>query len=108
MKEIPNQSRCTIAVIGDVHDQWDTEDNACLHALNVDLALFVGDFGNESVSVVRNVADLNLPKAVILGNHDAHYSASPKKRKKCPYDFTKEDRVQQQLDLLGSTSCRLC
>ncbi|MFN7245444.1 MAG: TIGR04168 family protein, partial [Microcystis sp.] len=41
-----------IAVIGDVHDQWEIEDNLALEALQVDLALFVGDFGNESLEIV--------------------------------------------------------
>ncbi|AFZ43988.1 metallophosphoesterase [Halothece sp. PCC 7418] len=94
---------CTIAVVGDIHDQWELKDNACLEALGVDLALFVGDFGNEAVGIVKRVSALQLPKAVILGNHDAHYSASKKGRKKCPYDRSREDRVQQQLDLLGES-----
>jgi len=95
------QPNCAIAVVGDVHDQWEEKDNACLGVLGADLALFVGDFGNEAVTVVKRVAALPLPKAVILGNHDAHYSASKRGRQKCPYDRAKEDRVQQQLDLLG-------
>jgi uncharacterized protein (TIGR04168 family) len=90
-----------IAVIGDIHDQWEEADNLALEALTVDLALFVGDFGNESVEVVRRIASLNLPKAAIMGNHDAWYSASSWGRKQCPYDQEKENRVQQQLDLLG-------
>lgn len=90
-----------IAIIGDVHDQWEPEDNEALKHLGVDLALFVGDFGNESVDVVRTIAQLDLPKAAIMGNHDAWYSATEWGRKKCPYDRTQEDRVQQQLDLLG-------
>jgi len=94
---------CTIAVVGDIHDQWEFKDNDYLEALGVDLALFVGDFGNEAVEIVKRVSALKLPKAVILGNHDAHYSASKRGRKKCPYDPTQEDRVQQQLDLLGET-----
>ncbi|NJP08622.1 MAG: TIGR04168 family protein [Leptolyngbyaceae cyanobacterium RU_5_1] len=92
-----------IAVVGDVHDRWDGEDEAALHHLDVDLVLLVGDFGNESVQVVRAIASLDIPKAVILGNHDAWYSASDWGRKKCPYDRSKEDRLQQQLDLLDGT-----
>lgn len=95
--------RIKIAVVGDVHDRWDSEDETALRSLGVDLVLLVGDFGNESVEVVRSVAALSLPKAVILGNHDAWYSASDWGRKKCPYDRSLEDRVQQQLDLLGET-----
>jgi uncharacterized protein (TIGR04168 family) len=90
-----------IAVVGDVHDQWEEEDKIALHTLGVDLVLFVGDFGNESVDVVRLVASLDIPKAVVMGNHDAWYSATEWGRKKCPYDRTKEDWVQEQLDLLG-------
>jgi uncharacterized protein (TIGR04168 family) len=90
-----------IAVVGDVHDQWEDEDAIALKALEVDLVLFVGDFGNESVEVVRRVASLDMPKAVVMGNHDAWYSATEWGRKKCPYDRTKEDWVQLQLDLLG-------
>lgn len=90
-----------IAVIGDVHDQWEPEDELVLKHLGIDLALFVGDFGNESVEVVRQIAALDIPKAAIMGNHDAWFTATEWGRRKCPYDRTKEDRVQQQLDLLG-------
>jgi uncharacterized protein (TIGR04168 family) len=97
------QRTVKIAVIGDVHACWEPEDNLALQHLGIDLALFVGDFGNESVEVVRCIADLEIPKAVIMGNHDAWYTASPWGRSRCPYDREKEDRVQQQLDLLGET-----
>ncbi len=90
-----------IAVIGDVHDRWGELDNLALEALKVDLALFVGDFGNESVDIVRSIASLKIPKAAILGNHDAWYTASPWGRKRAPYNQEREDRVQEQLDLLG-------
>lgn len=90
-----------IAVVGDIHDLWEDEDAIALHELGVDLVLFVGDFGNESVEVVRRIASIDIPKAAILGNHDAWYSASEWGRKRCPYDREKEDWVQQQLDLLG-------
>jgi uncharacterized protein (TIGR04168 family) len=90
-----------IAIVGDIHDQWDSQDETALLALNLDLVLFVGDFGNESVDIVRQIAALPLPKAVIFGNHDAWYSASPWGRAKCPYDRSKEDRLQAQIDLLG-------
>jgi uncharacterized protein (TIGR04168 family) len=90
-----------IAVVGDIHDLWEDEDAIALHKLGVDLVLFVGDFGNESVDVVRKIASIDIPKAAILGNHDAWYSASTWGRLRCPYDRKKEDRVQQQLDLLG-------
>src|SRR5919199_1549070 len=90
-----------IAVVGDVHALWEDEDAIALKHLGVDLVLFVGDFGNESVDVVRRIACIDLPNAAILGNHDTWYTASDRGRKRCPYDRNKEDWVQQQLDLLG-------
>ncbi len=98
-----NLQTLKIAVVGDVHDQWEVEDGIALKHLGVDLVLFVGDFGNESVEVVRTVAALEIPKAVVMGNHDAWYTATEWGRKKCPYDRSKEDWVQLQLDLLGET-----
>lgn len=92
-----------IAVVGDIHDQWEVEDDMALHYLDVDLVLFVGDFGNESVEVVRAIAALDIPKAAVFGNHDAWYTATDWGRKKSPYDHKKEDWVQQQLDLLAET-----
>jgi uncharacterized protein (TIGR04168 family) len=96
-------SMVKIAVVGDVHDQWEEEDGIALKHLDIDLVLFVGDFGNESVDVVKAIARIDIPKAAVMGNHDAWYSATDWGRKKCPYDRTKEDWVQQQLDLLGET-----
>jgi uncharacterized protein (TIGR04168 family) len=92
-----------IAVVGDVHDRWEIEDSLALKHLDIDLVLFVGDFGNESVEIVSSIAALEIPKAVILGNHDSWYTASAWGRSKSPYDRKLEDRVQQQLDLLGET-----
>jgi uncharacterized protein (TIGR04168 family) len=99
---VANQT-ITLAVIGDIHDRWEAEDEAALEFLGVDLALFVGDFGNESVNLVKQITEMQIPKAAILGNHDAWYSATDWGISKCPYDRTKEDRVQQQLNLLGKT-----
>ncbi len=91
----------TIAVIGDIHNQWEPADNQSLENLGVDLALFVGDFGNEAVEIVRLIAQLSVPSAAICGNHDAWYTASDWGRRQAPYDRRREDRVQQQLELLG-------
>ena len=95
------QTTVKIAVIGDIHDRWELTDNDALKYLDVDLAIFLGDYGNESVEIVRRIAAVELPKAAIMGNHDAFYSASNKGIQKCPYDRDKEDWVQLQLDLLG-------
>ncbi len=103
MTQIAADRVIKIAVVGDVHDQWEVEDGEALCHLGVDLVLFVGDLGNESIDVVRAIAALDLPKAVILGNHDAWYTATDWGRKKCPYDRTQNDRFQQQLELLGDT-----
>lgn len=92
----------TIAIIGDVHDRWDACEESILKRLGVDLVLFVGDFGNESVALVERIAAMDLPKAAVMGNHDAWYTATPWGRTQCPYDRKKEDWVQQQLDALGS------
>ncbi|MBW4632306.1 MAG: TIGR04168 family protein [Iphinoe sp. HA4291-MV1] len=97
----PNSKNLKIAVVGDIHDQWEEDDGIALKHLGVDLVLFVGDFGNESVNMVRAIASLDIPKAAVMGNHDAWYTATEWGRKKCPYDRTKEDWVQQQLDLFG-------
>lgn len=42
-----------------------------LRHLGGDLAVFVGDFGEEDVSIVKRVARYPQPKVAILGNHDA-------------------------------------
>ncbi len=101
MHQSASQSIVKIAVIGDIHDLWELEDNAALKHLEVDLAIFVGDYGNESVEVVRRVAAVDIPKAAVMGNHDAYYSASNKGLENCPYDRSREDWVQLQMDLLG-------
>lgn len=91
-----------IAVIGDVHEHWNEYDQEILKFLGVDLVLFVGDFGNESLNIIQQIAKVDIPKALIMGNHDAWFTATKWGRKKCPYDHNLEDRVQQQLDILGS------
>jgi uncharacterized protein (TIGR04168 family) len=98
---LPSQSPASIqiAVVGDVHDAWDSNDAAALKHLGIDLVLLVGDFGNESIEVVRSVAELDLPKAVIMGNHDAWYTATAWGRKL--RSGVSEDGVKKQLDLLG-------
>lgn len=98
---VMKEKRIKIAVVGDVHQLWNDYDSEALEFLGIDLVLFVGDFGNEDVEVVRKIAELPLPKAAICGNHDAWYTATEWGRKKCPYDRNLEDRVQVQLDLLG-------
>ncbi|CAL1414889.1 unnamed protein product [Linum trigynum] len=83
-----------IAVVGDVHDQWNLEeDTRALQLLRPDLVLFTGDFGNENVELVQSIADLQFPKAAILGNHDSW--TTPK------FSAKTKDRIQLQLESLG-------
>ena len=56
-----------IAVVGDVHDLWELKDNEALKHLEVDLAIFVGDYGNEAVEVVRRIAAVELPESSRYG-----------------------------------------
>jgi uncharacterized protein (TIGR04168 family) len=94
-----------IVLVGDVHDQWNEVDEAALVALSPDVVLFVGDYGNENVSVVRKIAkyaeSTQASVAAVTGNHDGFYSMSNTGRENCPYDASKVDWVQEQLDLLS-------
>ena len=64
---IPYIPKCRFAIVGDVHDQWQPDqDYAALTRLNIDFVLFVGDFGNEAIDLVRSIAQLPLPKALIF------------------------------------------
>ncbi|KAK9101783.1 hypothetical protein Sjap_019037 [Stephania japonica] len=87
-------SSARIAVVGDVHDYWNLkEDSKALQLLEPDLVLFTGDFGEENLELVRSVAELQMPKAVILGNHDCWWTSKFSEKDK--------DRVQLQLECLG-------
>ena len=86
-----------IACVGDVHGLWNRESEEALSWLQPDLSLFVGDFGEEDVELVAEVARVPERKAVILGNHDAWYSASPTRRG----NSVALDGVEEQLDILG-------
>ncbi|XP_031482932.1 uncharacterized protein LOC116252654 [Nymphaea colorata] len=88
------RSSIRIAVVGDVHDDWDLqEDGKALQFLQPDLVLFTGDFGNENVDLVRSIAGLKFPKAAILGNHDCWYTRR--------FSMKGKDRVKAQLECLG-------
>ncbi|KAK9275618.1 hypothetical protein L1049_022885 [Liquidambar formosana] len=65
---LPMASSVRIAVVGDVHDDWNLqEDTKALQLLQPDLVLFTGDFGNENVELVRSIANLEMTKAVHFG-----------------------------------------
>ena len=60
--------------------------------LKPDGVLFVGDLGEADLKLVKSIRALNLPKAIILGNHDRGM------------DRTGEV-LKQQLNLLGDLHC---
>lgn len=70
---IPEPAR--LVFVGDVHNQWNEKDAQALSLLQPDIVLFVGDFGEEVVELVKAVKDqvdsCRIPAAYILGNHDA-------------------------------------
>ncbi|GAB4148971.1 MAG: TIGR04168 family protein [Planctomycetota bacterium] len=66
----------TLTIVGDVHRSWRASDAEFLCASRPDLAMFVGDLGDEDVEMVREIARIEVPKVVLLGNHDAWQSCS--------------------------------
>lgn len=64
-----------IAVVGDVHEQWDRRDSELLDAQGYDAVLFVGDIAGYTVhgglATARRIATLRTPAWLIPGNHDA-------------------------------------
>lgn len=64
----------TLTVIGDVHRWWRAADAAFLELTRPELALFVGDLGDEDLEIVQRILAVQVKKAVLLGNHDAWQS----------------------------------
>jgi len=58
-------------IVGDIHGHFDDEDVRFLEERDATLTLFVGDLGDEDPEMAQRVADIEVPKVVILGNHDA-------------------------------------
>jgi uncharacterized protein (TIGR04168 family) len=69
----------SLLVVGDVHNHWRTADREFLERSGCDLAVFVGDLGDEDVAMAEAVAAVERPKVVVLGNHDAWQSFSQKR-----------------------------
>lgn len=97
--------RAKIVCIGDIHGQWNHYDEVALRALQPDLALFVGDYGDEDVVVTARIANLAadspFPVVIVFGNHDAFYTASHTGRKRAPYDKDSSCRVTEQMKMLA-------
>jgi uncharacterized protein (TIGR04168 family) len=78
-------------VIGDVHGLWDDVDAAFLEGRGT-TAIFVGDYGDEDVRLVEQLAAVRTPKAITFGNHDAWHAM----RGRGP-----REAVERQLALAG-------
>lgn len=103
LPELP-EGHTRVVCVGDMHDDWGATDEAAVGALRPDVVLFVGDYGNENVEVVRRIAEfaggVDFFVGAVLGNHDGFFSMSHTGRNYCPYDANKEDRVREQMELL--------
>ncbi|KAK9826782.1 hypothetical protein WJX81_008513 [Elliptochloris bilobata] len=75
-----NAGTVRLALVGDVHGHWSSEDAEALAWLNADAVILVGDFGEEDLELIYKVAVLQVPKAVMLGNHDAWFSLTARSR----------------------------
>ncbi|KAG2485671.1 hypothetical protein HYH03_015643 [Edaphochlamys debaryana] len=74
-----------VAIVGDVHGSWRGDrEEAALRLLGPDVTLLLGDFGNENVELVKQIASLPLRKAVILGNHDAWFTMTGRSMRRAP------------------------
>jgi len=81
-----------IAIAGDLHGQWDHVDEQLLARLAPDALLVVGDLSDGQARIPARLAQLSLPVACILGNHDTGRDASGR-------------TLQRQLDALGDRHC---
>ncbi|TGG94599.1 MAG: TIGR04168 family protein [Aphanocapsa feldmannii 277cV] len=81
-----------IAIVGDLHGQWDGLDEEILTLLAPDAVLVVGDLGEGNDRISRAIGALGDHAACVLGNHDAARDASG-------------TTLQRQLTLLGDVHC---
>ena len=81
-----------IAIAGDLHGQWDLSDEQLLEHLAPDALLVVGDLSDGQPRIPARLAQLALPMACVLGNHDTGRDASGR-------------TLQRQLDALGERHC---
>ena len=85
-------SKIRIAIAGDLHGLWSESDHNLLNALAPDAILFVGDLGNGEIRIVKAINEIEIPTAVVLGNHDRGIDISGYK-------------LQTQIGLLGDKFC---
>jgi uncharacterized protein (TIGR04168 family) len=81
-----------IAIAGDLHGQWDHSDEQLLQALAPDALLVVGDLSDGQPRIPARLAQLPIPLACVLGNHDTGRDASGR-------------TLQRQIDALGERHC---
>lgn len=82
-----------IVFIGDVHGSWTETDSRFLEDGDPDLAVFLGDLGDEDVGIVQRISEIDAgAQLVMLGNHDAWESFT--QRKPTP-------ALNEMLELLG-------
>lgn len=103
-RELPPARTAKIVCVGDIHGQWNEDDERALHALHPDLVLFVGDYGDEDVRVTKRISEFatstDFSVATVFGNHDAFFTASHGGRRRAPYDKSKMCRVTEQMEML--------
>lgn len=83
---VTSPAAATLTIVGDVHRHWRRADADYLERSRPDHVLFVGDLGDEDVEMVRIVTELQVPKSVMLGNHDAWQSFSKGRATDALYD----------------------
>ena len=81
-----------LAIAGDLHGDWTCHDERLLDQLQPDALLFVGDLSDGDLRLVKAITRLQLPSAVILGNHDRCKDRSG-------------ERLRQQISMLGDLDC---
>lgn len=88
-------SRATLVAVGDLHRRWRPADRAYLERSQPDLAMFVGDLSDtEEPELTEKIAAVDVPKVVLLGNHDAWRSIEEQ-------EITQE--LSDSLAVLGSS-----
>lgn len=73
---MPAEGVLRLVLVGDVHGEWDSDDERAVDFLQPHATLFVGDIGEEAVPLVERIAAFAHRQptrnvAVQLGNHDA-------------------------------------
>eukprot|EP00178_Gracilaria_changii_P000413 TRINITY_DN104_c0_g1_i1.p1 TRINITY_DN104_c0_g1~~TRINITY_DN104_c0_g1_i1.p1 ORF type:complete len:374 (-),score=45.11 TRINITY_DN104_c0_g1_i1:25-1146(-) len=102
--QIRRHTTLRLVCVGDIHSQWNETDEMALQNLKPDMALFVGDYGDEDTHVTRRITDFaakaSFPIATVFGNHDAFFTQSHSGRQRAPYDKKTTCRVTEQIEMM--------